>query len=121
LDSFGAERVMKAVKNIAARGTPVVCTIHQPSATLFSMFTHLLLLKKGGYTTYFGPIGDRPGDCSVMLDYFAGALGREIKPFQNPAEFILEVTGSGTHTRTHTHAHAYAHARADLNPFRYLE
>jgi hypothetical protein len=77
LDSFGAERVMKAVKNIAARGTPVVCTIHQPSATLFAMFTHLLLLKKGGYTTYFGPIGDRPGDCSVMLDYFAGALGRE--------------------------------------------
>jgi hypothetical protein len=65
------------------------------------MFTHLLLLKKGGYTTYFGPIGDRPGDCSVMLDYFAGALGREIKPFQNPAEFILEVTGSGTHTRDH--------------------
>ncbi len=95
---------MKAVKNIAARGTPVVCTIHQPSATLFAMFTHLLLLKKGGYTTYFGPIGDRPGDCSVMLDYFAGALGREIKPFQNPAEFILEVTGSGTHTRHDHHA-----------------
>jgi hypothetical protein len=38
---------MLAVKNIAARGTSVVCTIHQPSATIFGMFTHLLLLKKG--------------------------------------------------------------------------
>jgi ABC-type multidrug transport system ATPase subunit len=47
LDSFGAERVMTAVKKIAARGTSVVCTIHQPSATIFGMFTHLLLLKKG--------------------------------------------------------------------------
>jgi ABC-type multidrug transport system ATPase subunit len=47
LDSFGAERVMKAVQNISSRGTPVVCTIHQPSATIFGLFTHLLLLKKG--------------------------------------------------------------------------
>jgi hypothetical protein len=119
---------MKAVQNISSRGTPVVCTIHQPSATIFGLFTHLLLLKKGtntshdttrpttrhdttrhtpptfltlfsiagGYTTYFGPIGERPGDCSIMLDYFSSALGRQLKPFQNPAEFILEVTGAGT-------------------------
>jgi ABC-type multidrug transport system ATPase subunit len=51
LDSFGAERVMKAVKNIAARGTSIVCTIHQPSSTIFGMFTHLLLLKKGTTAT----------------------------------------------------------------------
>jgi hypothetical protein len=53
----------------------------------------------GGYTTYFGPIGERPGDCSIMLDYFSSALGRQLKPFQNPAEFILEVTGAGTQPR----------------------
>lgn len=47
LDSFGAERVVKAVRNIAARGTSVICTIHQPSASIFRMFSHLLLLKKG--------------------------------------------------------------------------
>jgi ABC-type multidrug transport system ATPase subunit len=94
LDSFGAERVMKAVKNISARGTSIVCTIHQPSSTIFSMFTHLLLLKKGGYMTYFGPIGEEDGDCSVLLDYFA-KLGSHLKPNQNPAEFILEVTGAG--------------------------
>jgi ABC-type multidrug transport system ATPase subunit len=55
LDSFGAERVMLAVKNIAARGTSVVCTIHQPSATIFGMFTHLLLLKKGTHGTTATP------------------------------------------------------------------
>jgi energy-coupling factor transporter ATP-binding protein EcfA2 len=47
LDSLGAERVMRAIKNIAARGTSVICTIHQPSKAIFSMFSHLLLLKKG--------------------------------------------------------------------------
>jgi ABC-type multidrug transport system ATPase subunit len=94
LDSFGAERVMTAVRNIAGRGTSVVCTIHQPSATIFGMFTHLLLLKKGGFTTYFGPIGKSEGDYSVLLDYFS-AMGHAMKPHQNPAEFILEVTGAG--------------------------
>jgi ATP-binding cassette subfamily G (WHITE) protein 2 (SNQ2) len=94
LDSFGAERVMTAVRNIAGRGTSVVCTIHQPSATIFGMFTHLLLLKKGGFTTYFGPIGKSEGDYSVLLDYFS-TMGHAMKPHQNPAEFILEVTGAG--------------------------
>jgi ABC-type multidrug transport system ATPase subunit len=50
LDSMGAARVMTAIKNIAARGTSVVCTIHQPSKAIFSMFSHLLLLKKGTRT-----------------------------------------------------------------------
>jgi hypothetical protein len=48
----------------------------------------------GGYMTYFGPIGEEDGDCSVLLDYFA-KLGSHLKPNQNPAEFILEVTGAG--------------------------
>lgn len=73
---------MTAVKNIAARGTSVVCTIHQPSATIFGMFTHLLLMKKGGYTAYFGPIGNREGDCSVLLNYFSGYL---LKLFRHQA------------------------------------
>ena len=80
------------------------------------MFTHLLLLKKGthstlplnitaiwisdkkyntgGYMTYFGPIGDREGDYSTLLAYMQ-SLGHTMKPMQNPAEFILEVTGAG--------------------------
>lgn len=44
--------------------------------------------------TYFGPISKNDGDCAVLLDYFA-KLGKHIKPKQNPAEFILEVTGAG--------------------------
>jgi ABC-type multidrug transport system ATPase subunit len=83
LDSFGAERVMTAVRKIAQRGTSVVCTIHQPSATIFGMFTHLLLLKKGGYTTYFGPIGESDGDYSVLLDYFSKYV-----PFASRAQLL---------------------------------
>ena len=80
------------------------------------MFTHLLLLKKGGYVTYFGPIGKREGDFSVLLDYYA-KLGFHCPPHKNPAgmnffqqsqqqttqtnrfllcaDFILEVNASG--------------------------
>ncbi|ELR10948.1 ABC2 type transporter superfamily protein [Acanthamoeba castellanii str. Neff] len=94
LDSLGAERVMRAIKNIAARGTSVICTIHQPSKAIFSMFSHLLLLKKGGYVTYFGPVGTREGDCSTLLNYLA-SHGHVMDPEANPAEFILEVTGAG--------------------------
>ena len=78
---------MTAVKNIASRGTSVVCTIHQPSATIFGMFTHLLLLKKGGFTTYFGPIGQEEGDYSVLLDYFSKYVVPLLSPNPPPPGF----------------------------------
>eukprot|EP01087_Luapelamoeba_hula_P008964 TRINITY_DN2282_c0_g1_i1.p1 TRINITY_DN2282_c0_g1~~TRINITY_DN2282_c0_g1_i1.p1 ORF type:complete len:1497 (-),score=261.71 TRINITY_DN2282_c0_g1_i1:27-4118(-) len=95
LDSMGAERVMYAVKRAAASGKSVICTIHQPSASLFGLFTHLCLLKKGGYQTYFGPIGDgSDADFSVLLGYFE-ELGFKCPPHKNPADFILEASGAG--------------------------
>lgn len=96
LDSLGATRVMTAVKRISELGTPVICTIHQPSATVFSLFTHLLLLRKGGYVTYFGNIhGDKPKDFATLLNYFSDQFGAEIQPHKNPADFMLEVIGAG--------------------------
>ena len=84
------------------------------------MFTHLLLLKKGGHTVYFGPIGEKPGDFSYVLDYFAD-LGFTCPPHKNPAgssipfphktkvwiflisdpiDFILEHSGAGLSNHT---------------------
>ncbi len=58
LDSRAALVVMRVVKNIAATGRTVLCTIHQPSSEVFYLFDYLLLLKSGGETVYFGPLGD---------------------------------------------------------------
>ncbi|KAL7644554.1 UNVERIFIED_CONTAM: hypothetical protein RMT77_004091 [Armadillidium vulgare] len=47
LDSFMALSVMKAMKDLAARGKTVVSTIHQPSSEVFELFDRLLILAEG--------------------------------------------------------------------------
>lgn len=108
--------MMTAVADIAAAGTSVICTIHQPSTRIFALCTHLLLLQAGyvinyqslqslcylilmlllsGEVMYFGPIGDH---CTDVLSYFARTFGVHCNPRTNPADFILEqsrVSGEG--------------------------
>jgi ABC-type multidrug transport system ATPase subunit len=57
LDARSAAIVMRAVRNVANNGRGVVVTIHQPSIEIFEVFDYLLLLQRGGRTTYFGPLG----------------------------------------------------------------
>lgn len=47
LDSFMAQNVVQVLKNLAESGKTVVCTIHQPSSELYSMFDKLLLMAEG--------------------------------------------------------------------------
>jgi len=91
LDSVAAESVMQAVRRVVDQGRCVICTIHQPSARIFALFSHLLLLKRGGETIYNGPIGQH---FTTLLAYFE-KLGHVPTPHQNPADFVLEVSGAG--------------------------
>jgi len=63
----------------------VVCTIHQPSAMLFQMFDHILLLAPGGRTVFFGETGP---ESTNVIGYFNN-LGASIPLNQNPAESII--------------------------------
>ena len=54
LDSSMAEMVVKTLRISADGGTTCVCTIHQPSQTVFEMFDKLILLSEGE-VAYFGP------------------------------------------------------------------
>ncbi|KAK4545939.1 hypothetical protein LTR36_002503 [Oleoguttula mirabilis] len=57
------------------------------SGPLFEAFDVLLLLAKGGRTTYFGPMGKHS---STVLDYFA-RHGAPCAEHTNPAEHIVDV------------------------------
>ncbi|KAF0714507.1 Aste57867_3840 [Aphanomyces stellatus] len=84
---------MKGVQSIARTGRTVLCTIHQPSISIFELFDDLLLLQRGGFIAYFGELGK---DSSKMLEYFHSIPGtEEIRPQYNPATYMLEVIGAG--------------------------
>jgi ABC-type multidrug transport system ATPase subunit len=93
LDAQSSFNIIRFIRKLADSGWPVLCTIHQPSATLFEHFDHLLLLVRGGRTAYYGEIGQ---DARVMIDYFESNGGPKCSPQANPAEYILEVVGAGT-------------------------
>lgn len=95
LDGQSAFSIVRFMRKLAANGQAVICTIHQPSAFVFNAFDSLLLLAKGGRTTYFGETGEGG---SKLLDYFA-RNGAPCGPDVNPAEHIIDVVqgrqGSG--------------------------
>lgn len=47
LDSFMALTVMQVLKEMAMTGKTIICTIHQPSSELYSLFDKLLLMSEG--------------------------------------------------------------------------
>lgn len=92
LDSQSSWAIVQVLRDLAKAGQSILCTIHQPSATLFEQFDRLLLLKKGGQTVYFGEIGD---DSKTVIQYFERNGGRKCEKTENPAEYILDVIGAG--------------------------
>jgi ABC-type multidrug transport system ATPase subunit len=73
LDARAAQIVMRVVRNIVNNNRTVVCTIHQPSAEIFLHFDELLLLKRGGSTIYYGPLGE---ESEMLVNYFQSVDAR---------------------------------------------
>ena len=67
LDSRAALIVMTEVHKVAKMGRTVISTIHQPSTEIFLMFDDLLLLQRGGWQVYFGPLG--ANRASTFVEY----------------------------------------------------
>ena len=91
LDSQSAFNIVRFLKKLAAAGQAILCTIHQPNASLFESFDRLLLLQQGGETIYFGDIGK---DAQVLREYFR-KYGALCPPDANPAEWMLDAIGAG--------------------------
>ncbi|GKT42713.1 ZEB2-regulated ABC transporter 1 [Colletotrichum spaethianum] len=99
LDSQTSWAICDLIEKLAKSGQAVLCTIHQPSAMLFSRFDRLLLLQRGGKTVYFGgealcsiqtkDIGD---NATTMIDYLERNGAPSCPADANPAEWMLQAT-----------------------------
>lgn len=97
LDSQTAWSICTLLRKLADNGQAVLCTIHQPSATLFQEFDRLLLLDMGGKTVYFGNIGD---SSETLSSYFERNGARPCSRDENPAEWMLDIIGAAPGSET---------------------
>ena len=97
LDSRAALIVMTEVHKVAKMGRTVISTIHQPSREIFLMFDDLLLLQRGGWQVYFGPLG--ANRASTFVEYMEtlpvadGHARYALPDGMNPASWMLDVLG----------------------------
>lgn len=66
LDALTAKVVILTLKQIAASGRTVVCTIHQPRADIWHVFDNVVLLVTGGCAAY-------SGRADKVVEYFEDA------------------------------------------------
>ncbi|KAL1388614.1 ABC-2 type transporter-domain-containing protein [Phyllosticta capitalensis] len=92
LDSGAAFNIIRLLRKLADSGQAILLTIHAPSSVLFQQFDRLLLLKPGGRPAYFGELGH---DCRKLIDYFERNGAAKCPREMNPAEYMLDVIGSG--------------------------
>lgn len=83
LDSSSAYTVINLLKELCREGRTIICTIHQPSSRMFSMFNKILLLA-AGRTAYYGPP-------SKVVQYFEAMDFPFPTSAFNPADYMLEL------------------------------
>lgn len=88
LDSNTAWSICRLLRKLANSGQTILCTIHQPSGTIFEMFDRLLFIQNGR-TVYFGDIGR---GSRTVVDYFGRQGATECSSKANPAEWLLTTT-----------------------------
>ncbi|KAG5873346.1 hypothetical protein JTB14_017796 [Gonioctena quinquepunctata] len=87
LDSVASKQCISLMRHLALIGRTVICTIHQPSATILGMFDHLFVIGNGK-CLYQGSV-------KQMLPFLT-ELNLNCPTYHNPADFLIEVV-SGDH------------------------
>ncbi|XP_041988069.1 ATP-binding cassette sub-family G member 4 [Aricia agestis] len=82
LDSSSCTQVVQLCRNLAHQGRTILCTVHQPSATLFAMFDQVYVLS-AGRCLYQGTTRN-------VVPYLEQA-GIPCPIYHNPADYIIEL------------------------------
>ncbi|MCL7031156.1 hypothetical protein MKW94_018049 [Papaver nudicaule] len=83
LDSSSSQLLLRALRREALEGVNICTVVHQPSYSLFKMFDDLILLAKGGFIVYHGPVKE-------VEEYFAG-LGVIVPDRVNPPDHFIDL------------------------------
>ncbi|XP_060103055.1 broad substrate specificity ATP-binding cassette transporter ABCG2-like [Heteronotia binoei] len=82
LDASTANAVLLLLKRMSRQGKTIIFSIHQPRYSIFRLFDNLTLLA-AGRMLYHGPAQN-------AIEYFR-SVGYECEPYNNPADFFLDV------------------------------
>ncbi|NWT57376.1 ABCG2 protein, partial [Erythrocercus mccallii] len=82
LDASTANAVLLLLKRMSKQGKTIIFSIHQPRYSIFRLFDTLTLLA-AGRVLYHGP-------AQQAIEHFQ-SLGYRCEPFNNPADFFLDV------------------------------
>ena len=97
LDARAASLVIREVRKVAHTGRTVITTIHQPSSEVFFRFDDMLLMQRGGWLAYFGPLGPKARDMVAYVEAIPGV--HRCPRGMNPASWVLDVL-AGTDSST---------------------
>ncbi|XP_023942466.2 dnaJ homolog subfamily C member 10 [Bicyclus anynana] len=82
LDSMTTAQCMDMLKNLARAGRTVICTIHQPSASVYKLFDQVYILAEG--------LCIYNGSSANTVPYLA-SVGLQCPMYHNPADYVLEI------------------------------
>lgn len=82
LDSSSCMQVIKLLKLLAKQGRTIICTIHQPSASIFKIFDHIYVLGKGNCLYQ--------GSTEKLIPYLE-SMNLHCPIYHNPTDYMIEL------------------------------
>ncbi|KAM0736709.1 ATP-binding cassette subfamily G member 4 [Formica fusca] len=82
LDSSSCTQVVNLLKVLARQGRTIICTIHQPSASIFQLFDQVYVIAKGECLYQ--------GTTNKLLPYLE-SIKLTCPMYHNPADYVIEL------------------------------
>ncbi|EQC38197.1 hypothetical protein SDRG_04625 [Saprolegnia diclina VS20] len=105
LDSASTYHIMKYIAKLCAAGRTVVCTIHQPSAEVYNMFSTVSILVEGSTVFYGSP--------AAALTHFE-SLNYPCPLYTNPAEYFVSLVNTDFEGHADVPAFVKSYASSEL-------